>query len=722
MLDNFEHLEGGVSLVSDLLDAASKLTMLATSRARLNLGAECVFELAGMQVPESEGQETFENVEAVALFLAQAQRASPGFDLTAEDKPALTRLCGLVEGMPLALELAAAWTRVLSPAEIVGEIEAGLDFLASQRSDLPQRQRSLRAAFNHSWNLLDGAEQDALIRFSVFRGGATRQAASAVTGASLHTLTALVDRSLWSRKPETGRLTIHELVRQFAAERLAESGEGQAARDAHCAYFGAWLREREAALKGGEQVEALNEITSDLNNVRAAWEWALQQGRDADLDAALDSLLHYYDIRDQVEGEAAFRQAVEVRQARGGDAPAGLMGKLFIRAAWFTQRMGRFNVATDLAREGLAQARTAGERREEALALNLLGYIQIHLEDRPAAIENLEAAASVFEAVDDQWGMALAWHNLGWAYVIQHPPNVAQSLACLQRSLDLRREMSDLKGLSMTLNSLGNIYNGMLLDPPEARRLFEESLATFRQIGAAALPPLRNLALLAADMGDYSEALRHSDEALHIPHDLGQTSEIPPALLVRGYICLRQQQFDEAGTYLHRAVQLAGEQGQLQWTGWGNLWLGVLAFLRGQADEAGTYLKAPEAAAVSFPAALALRGVIACQQRQFEQSRQHLNAALRAAWDAPDKRDGLGVLWGFGEWLAAQRQLARAVELLTIVVRHRGSYGWVRDLAADTLAALEPQLPPDEFAAAVERGQALDLDATLQGLLAGEFA
>ncbi|MGF1506985.1 MAG: hypothetical protein ACFB51_17900 [Anaerolineae bacterium] len=203
-----------------LVETAPQVRLIVTSRARLNITAECTYEVPPMVFPTEPTEEVFEEFEAVELFVSYARRAQPNYELAAEFRPAVVRLCQLIGGVPLGLELAAAWMRLLSPAEIADEVATNLDFLETDAHDVADRHRSLRAVFDYSWDLLPEAERDAFVRLSVFRGGFTREFAREVSGASLRTLLSLVDKSLITRQPD-GRFQIHEYLRQYGENRLA---------------------------------------------------------------------------------------------------------------------------------------------------------------------------------------------------------------------------------------------------------------------------------------------------------------------------------------------------------------------------------------------------------------------------------------------------------------------------------------------------------------------
>ena len=236
VLDNFEHLLDTAVFISDLLQNAPDIKILITSRERLNLQEEWLFVLHGLSSKEAA------NSDAVRLFSQRAKQVQPSFDLEVELDEVL-RICQLVEGMPLALELAASWVLQLSCAEIAAEIEAEIDFLTTRARNVPERQRSMRAVFDTSWERLSPQERDILQKASVFRGGFDRRAAEVVTGASLYTLSDLVSKSFLSVS-KNGRYTIHELLRQYAAEKLAEDGSlVQETRASHGRYFFALLAE-----------------------------------------------------------------------------------------------------------------------------------------------------------------------------------------------------------------------------------------------------------------------------------------------------------------------------------------------------------------------------------------------------------------------------------------------------------------------------------------------
>jgi predicted ATPase len=330
ILDNFEHLLTGANLVTQILQAAPGLKILATSRERLKLRDEQLFHLSGIDFPTPKTLEAAAETSAVKLFVDSARRVQPDFTLESDDLAQIAEICRLVQGMPLAILLAAAWVELLTPAEIAAELGQSLDFLESEWQDVPNRHHSMRAVFDHSWGLLSEPERETFQQLSVFRGGFTRQAAQEVAGASLKNLRDLLNKSLL--QPATsGRYQLHELLRQYAAEKLEEIPIAyQATRDRHCAHYVAILNEWETDFAGPRQQLALAEVDDDIKNVRSAWNWAVRQGKLEEIDLALESLYQFYWIRSRFqEGQDSLSQAAERFQARDS-APAENMQTRFL--------------------------------------------------------------------------------------------------------------------------------------------------------------------------------------------------------------------------------------------------------------------------------------------------------------------------------------------------------------------------------------------------------
>ncbi len=312
LLDNFEHLLDGVDLVNEILDVAPQVQILATSRERLHLHQEQVYPIQGLEFPDWETPEDAAEYTAVQLFLQSAQRNQADFALGDSDNLTyLARICRLVAGMPLAIELAAAWVDTLSLEDIANEIQESFDFLETEMRDLPERHRSIRASINYSWHKLDEKERDAFAQCSVFRGGFTQKAGRGVTGASLRTLSRLVNKSFLQFDKSNKRYQLHELMRQFGAEILAEDEERETAVcDQHSNHYLQVLADLAEDLKGPRAKDAYQEITADYLNAYRAWHWGVQRHHFEQLDGALFSLRLHANSYSSREFEAAVKSAI----------------------------------------------------------------------------------------------------------------------------------------------------------------------------------------------------------------------------------------------------------------------------------------------------------------------------------------------------------------------------------------------------------------------------
>jgi DNA-binding SARP family transcriptional activator/predicted ATPase len=295
VLDNFEHVIEGAEVVSELL-AASPLQVVVTSRERLHIREEQIYPITGLDFPEWEAPETPEEYTAMELFLQSARRVQPDFVLENGDMVALTRVCRLVGGMPLGLELAASWVNMLSLQEIAAEIQKCFDFLETDLRNLPDRHRSIRAVFNSSWNQLNEAEKQLFARLSIFRGTFDREAAEKIARARLQTLANLAGKSLLQYDAEGKRYQVHELLRQYGAEQLAAHPEEEYD-TLHC-FSTFYCREAERHIQlftSGQTQMAMERFELDATNIRLAWDWAVSQGKVALINEAANGLCAYFD-------------------------------------------------------------------------------------------------------------------------------------------------------------------------------------------------------------------------------------------------------------------------------------------------------------------------------------------------------------------------------------------------------------------------------------------
>src|SRR5215213_722000 len=560
VLDNCEHLlaEPGLhDLVTALLLQTQQLTILATSREVLGLPGEWVVELGGLDIADA-------NAAAVALFAAHAQRAQAGQALSAAEWDTALQICRLVEGLPLAIELAASWLRVLSCAEIAAEIARDGGFLASADRGIPDRHRSMSIVFAHSWRLLTEDERRALRWLAVFRGGFGRAAAEAA-GVSLTLLWALVARS-WVRRVGEGYYGMHELARQYAWTQLATTpDEANQAQHTHAAYYTAFLGARFAALIGAGQLEAAAEIAIEIDNIRAAWRWACDHA-DADaIGAATHSLTQFYLLRGFLyEGAGALEWALNaLRQVDTSRSVANARARLLTDAARLLDRLGR-----------LEQVRTLLEECQELYVrfelhpppgqctdpLLCLGILELHQGNHAEAARLGEQACRRGEAHQHDGNRQVAFYLLARAaraqghYARAHD-YVEQAYATVQRTQDhhfaaychdergniacvqgryaearqhyqaaytIREVFNDVHGIAADLGFLGKVAF-MEARFADAQALFQRSLVICDQIGArgVAIRALHGLGATAAVLRDNVAAQQAIGRALQIAEEAG---------------------------------------------------------------------------------------------------------------------------------------------------------------------------------------------------------
>ncbi len=565
VMDNFEHLVNAASLLAEILQTALKVKVLVTSRERLNLQGEWLFEVGGLTFPEDGDIEPLERYTAVQLFLHSARRVRSDFSINDEEKPWIARICQLVEGMPLGIELASAWVRVLPCADIAREIEKNLGFLTTSLRDVPERHRSLRAVFEHSWGLLSAEEKDVFTNLSVFHGGFQREAAEKVAGASLPTLLALVDKSLIRINP-SGRYEMLEVIRQYAEEKLrATPEEHEKARTTHCQYYAEFLRQRQDHIKGGRQQETLAEVGEEIENVRSAWRWALENNMAEEIERSAETLYYFYDIRGWFqEGEETFRVAVDRLSEWQPDTENAATKKVAIVAkvrTWqsaFAYRLGLYTEAKQMLEESLATFRHLAVSTETAFSLNLLGDLARIMGNYAEAQQLLQESLALCQQTGDRAQMARALNNLGIVTAALGDLKKARQL--FQEVLAIFKEVGDERGLTRALNNLG-IVAYYLEEYAEAKRLYQESLELCRQTNSqyGVGISLNNLGLVAHDLGEYAESKQLHLESYTIFKEIGYQLGAGLCLTDLGTVACALGEHQDAGHYFRQALEIGME-------------------------------------------------------------------------------------------------------------------------------------------------------------------
>ena len=448
VLDNFEQLLAAAPFFGDLLAAAPRLLVLATSRAPLRLAAEREYPVPPFDTPRADLPfEALVQTDALRLFTARARAVDPGFELDSLTAPDIARVCGRLDGLPLAIELAAARSKLLAPAEILERLEREPHLLPAGPRDAPARQQTLAATIRWSYDLLGPEERVAFARLGVFSGGCTLDAAEAVCDVSLETLASLVDNNLLRRRDS--RFTMLETVRHFAVERLDES-EPDAMRRRHAEWLTELAEAAKAANLGGEDpVPWLDRLEAEHSNVRAALDWAIA----ADVALALQlvtALRPFWEVRGHwAEGLRWADQALAADHV----APPELRSNAVAFAAGAAMRVGELARADELYSEVLELARRLGDAEGEARALSDLGTVASVRGDLPEARRLLAESVQRYRELAVPRGLAIALSNLG--DVAGQEGQFDEAIALTNEGLEIQRELRDKGRQAISLYNLG---------------------------------------------------------------------------------------------------------------------------------------------------------------------------------------------------------------------------------------------------------------------------
>jgi len=626
VLDNFEHLLNYVGSVIELLAQTPNLKVIVTSRQGLNLFEEWIFDLWGLAYPEA-GDLNLEAFDSVQLFAQRAQRVSSGFDLAAE-LPHIVQICRLLEGMPLGIELAAAWARSLSCREIVYEIEHNRDFLATKTPNVPERQTSLRAVFNYSWQFLSEEEQTIYKKLSVFAGGFSLEAALQVAGATVQTLANFVTHSL-VRQEAGGRYSLHGRLGEYALEKLMEDqAEYEMTRDRHCDFFANYTQQRDID-KPRDFKKSLIDWDVEINNIRVAWSWAVEQGRAQGLLKIYRGLGELYELSGRyTEGLELFQQAAtklyRIYQERKAIFGAGyseigeIYSHLLAFQGWFTLRLGQFEQTQALIRQALSMTDqiTSGTQWHRAFPLYQLGLIDWYVGHFDSARQYLEQALAISKQTNGVFVTFLSLMHLGLTEA--HVGNYQAARRYHEDCLAVTESVSMDNAIGMQHSCLGRLAY-LSDDYLQAEQLLEKGLELFRTI------PNRNnfaLAFSLTHLGVVKWRLGQPEEGLQL--------------------CLESlDMFNNIGERYGQALAL-DHLGQITW---------------GLAD--------------------------------FQQSKHYFVTALKTALGIKAKPQILSALLGLARHLAREGQPNQAAQLLTYIALHSSSEYSVKEDARRLLAEMQ---------------------------------
>jgi predicted ATPase/DNA-binding SARP family transcriptional activator len=778
ILDNLEHLlDGGecAQLFVNLIDAVPGIKLFITSRTHLEVQAEQVVPLMGMRLPEphellvsSDMADRAREFSALRMFEQYARRSQPDFNLDTENIPHVLQICHLVDGMPLGVELAAAWLGLLTPAEIASEIQSSLDFLEASWRDMPDRQRSLRAVFETSWRILTPSEQDILRRLAVFRGGFTRQAANQVGGADLKTLLALIHKS-WLQRGDDGRYQVHELLRHYALEQLNDDPElmGQVY-DRHSRYMAALIKNLGELMKGSRQGDAFRQAGEEFQNIRLAWLNLVDEGQVSILKEMLYGLFRSQMFSPNIEEVITLLETTCMTLAENHNEPQVrpfldcLRAVLHISlAAWFY-----YDIVESFS-ESEKQVLTEiyarlGEHTDEDL---LYWYVMFTFQygrvlDVRAALDRLEGYLSILNNRGSAWERTEALAVKGSLLIVAGRINEATPV--LEEALDSYRKMGDFQQNFLVLTRVADLAR-LRRQFPEACALLEEGLALADRVGDStgknAL--LLQLAQVYKHMGDFEHLFSMLEENLEILTNGSSPTFLAHFYSVYSYEAVRHGDLHralETRLQSNRICEAVQDEVNLAWGHWelgeyyrvagdpaeARRWydvayefflsrqilggimfyergLGDLAFTDGRFQDAYHHFEKSLVMAKdqnSWVAAYDLAGLArsAIALGKLDIVRTHLQESLRLANQHSDQGLALVAAETFANLLLAEGRLEEALELSAVVESAPNTWRETRSRAATVRENASAGLSDTKIQSILSKDHKLDPEQAIQQL------
>ncbi len=557
VLDNFEHVIDGAGILPKIIQHAPEIRLLVTSREALSLPEEWLYPVEGLPIPQSHETENVESICAVELFVERARQVRPNFSL-ADNRASVVRICQLVDGLPLAIEMAASWTKTLRCSEIAAEIQRNVNFLTLNLRHGQKRHRSMQAVFTQTWDHLTESERALFKRLAVFKGGFQREAAETIAGASLPLLSSLLDKSLL-RREAGGRYQIHELLRQYARGKLDDS-EIETLAEVHSHYYCDFLAQRKLGTTERAQVKTSAEIESELENIRTAWQFAIDNKRIDSLRNAAAPYFYFCQLQSRyLESADASGLAVVVLE-EAGDFQG--VAQVLVYQGWMLIRIGRFEQAVN----GLERSRglfeelqltpTYGMGSHPLAPLIILNVIQgdydraVALGEKlkddsaasgdkhnlsfacygltsayltqgqyKAALRNAEEAVKLVDDIENHWFGAYCHIELG--NVHRAMGNFTEAERHYRISLRIKEDYKDPEGIAVTAKHLGEI-SLLHHDYQAAQELNEQSLSIYQKLndkgGLAAA--YQGLGQVAYESGAADLAVHHFRDALDIANKI----------------------------------------------------------------------------------------------------------------------------------------------------------------------------------------------------------
>jgi predicted ATPase/class 3 adenylate cyclase len=649
LLDNFEQVAGAAGVVSELLEACPNLKILVTSRVVLRLYGEHDFTVPPLSLPDRKytlSADRITQYEAVRLFIERAQAIRPSFNVTNENAPAVAEICHRLDGLPLAIELAAARASFLSPQAILGWLEHRLTMLTGGAKNLPARQQTLRKTIDWSFELLEPAEQEMFARLSVFVGGFTLDAVQAVAGelcpseiSVLDCLTRLVDNSLLSHMEsqagdEEPRLTILEILREYAQEKMVEKyNTWEQIQERHAGYFLGLAEEAMPKLEGPQQVDWFTKLELEYENFRTALDWTHHSHQLEIMARLCISLTRYWYLHGYPsEG----RKWIGLLLNQVNQLSVAHQARLLTSAGVLASAQADNTNGKQYFEQSLILQRQLGDKRGIADALNGLGSVALDCGEYQHAVD-LYSESLVFQReLGDTWGIARVLNNLGLTEF--NRGYYDQATVYLKESLELSRQIQDISIAAYALLNLGRmaLFQGQ---PIQSKEWLEQSLELQQQLGnkRGVSIALVNLGQLAVEYGDPAKAIDLCQKSLAICREVGDKRGEGFAYMFLAEAAFGIQQYSLSVDFCQHSIPLLKEAG--------DLW--------------------------SLACCLNDLGRAKVELKEYTQALEHFQESLRIWKEVDDAADNTVNVIGVATVLIAQNQYAQAINLLSSAAHYR---------------------------------------------------
>jgi predicted ATPase/transcriptional regulator with XRE-family HTH domain len=732
VLDNFEHLLPDTRLLIEILQNSPDVKILVTSRQRLNLNSEWVYLLQGLSVPPEDDHSDLLAYSSINLFLQIARHAKPNFELYDMNSATVAQICRRVEGMPLAIQLAASWIPVMGPEGIAEEIRHGLDFLEADMNDLPERQRSMRAVFESSWKLLDEEEQQAMKMLAVFRGGFSLASVHDIFQIPTKYILSLVNKC-WVQPEAGGRFDLHELVRQYAQAKLQSDLEYlYSVEERHSAHYCAVLSKHEENWFTEREGEAFREIDAEFQNIDAAWKWSLKQQRLDLVVSASESLARYYNRylrfgEEFIAMSAALKCMDSIRNKHGKESNTVLLARARAMISLIGQLTTREEIRAefDKVRILLTQLEKDGVQTapESARILAWEGHLMMK-EDTREAFKLLRQAAALHNEMGNHILEAATFYSIGEKYT--NLGDYDQAFYYINQCLQISKRTGYPRLLADCHMLLG-ILNRHTGNIEEAEKFGHSSLIEYRKQGLRyddgfALLHLSYTLMLA---GKLTEAMLHAQHSLHVFNRLGTGPDHQGASSIMiTLLMLHQGQYEQVD---HRIRNSLNELNNITDSRVkGLIWdtAGAYLLLTHEEEQAiehfqmsrQIYQKGNLVSMAGTSQAYLAYAFLALNQ--LSKGEQHLTRCLLEAVQIGSYLFAIQALPALALYEADRGNTIRAIELYELALKHPyvSESNWFDDIAGKRIKSLEAKISLEAAEAARIRGKSLELWDVVTGI------